>query len=147
MCSNKMCRHLPCFVLILTIIMDYIFLILYPIGLTSARYTEMRYLYFFLQNLLVFMLLWSILATSCKRPGKVPPFYGHFNQQEVNMAQEVQYNTDKDETNPRWCQTCNSLKPKRTHHCSKCKTCILTYDHHCFALGNCIGFYNKKSFI
>lgn len=47
----------------------------------------------------------------------------------------------------RYCQTCNSYKPDRSHHCSVCRRCILKMDHHCVFVNNCISFYNYKFFI
>lgn len=47
----------------------------------------------------------------------------------------------------RYCRTCNSYKPDRSHHCSVCRRCILKMDHHCVFVNNCISFYNYKFFI
>eukprot|EP01134_Creolimax_fragrantissima_P006791 CFRG6791T1 len=46
----------------------------------------------------------------------------------------------------RYCITCNTLKPDRTHHCSTCRTCVLRMDHHCPWIANCVGFKNHKFF-
>ena len=46
----------------------------------------------------------------------------------------------------RWCRTCQSLKPPRSHHCSVCRTCVLKMDHHCPWVGNCVGYNNYKPF-
>ena len=46
----------------------------------------------------------------------------------------------------RWCRTCQSLKPPRSHHCSVCRTCVLKMDHHCPWVGNCVGHNNYKPF-
>lgn len=73
-------------------------------------------------------------------PGRVPAFYGHFWQKEIDNAEK------DDDGNTKFCKICNSLKPRRAHHCGKCNSCALTLDHHCYMLG-CIGFFNKKSFI
>lgn len=79
--------------------------------------------------------MWSLAATVMTDPGKVPPFYGHFNSGEAN-GQQLPY-----------CKPCNLYKAFRSHHCSKCNVCVLCMDHHCFWVANCIGFYNRKSFI
>mmetsp|Transcript_4639 Transcript_4639/g.3154 ORF Transcript_4639/g.3154 Transcript_4639/m.3154 type:complete len:201 (+) Transcript_4639:583-1185(+) len=46
----------------------------------------------------------------------------------------------------RYCFTCESLKPPRSHHCSICDACVLKMDHHCPWVGNCVGFKNHKFF-
>ena len=48
---------------------------------------------------------------------------------------------------PRWCRTCDAIKPPRAHHCSVCGTCVLKMDHHCPWVGNCVGFSNYKAFV
>jgi len=45
------------------------------------------------------------------------------------------------------CQKCCAIKPKRAHHCSVCKRCILKMDHHCPFVNNCIGYCNQKYFV
>lgn len=45
------------------------------------------------------------------------------------------------------CTICDSVKPPRAHHCSKCGRCVMRMDHHCPWLGNCIGFKNLKFFL
>lgn len=47
----------------------------------------------------------------------------------------------------RFCVLCQCLKPVRTHHCSKCKECVLKMDHHCVWLSTCIGHANYKFFL
>eukprot|EP00866_Antonospora_locustae_P002253 jgi/Antlo1/2253/409 len=48
--------------------------------------------------------------------------------------------------NLRVCPICDTFKPPRAHHCSKCGKCYLKYDHHCFLLGTCIVFQRYKFF-
>ena len=45
------------------------------------------------------------------------------------------------------CVPCVAYKPVRSHHCSKCRACILRYDHHCYFFGQCVGLHNHKQFI
>jgi len=47
----------------------------------------------------------------------------------------------------RVCRRCNSFKPKRAHHCSICKRCIIKMDHHCPWVNNCVGIGNHKYFL
>lgn len=48
---------------------------------------------------------------------------------------------------PRYCKTCSSYKPPRSHHCKTCQRCVLRMDHHCPWLANCVGHYNYAHFI
>lgn len=45
------------------------------------------------------------------------------------------------------CDICQTYKPPRCHHCSRCSKCFLKMDHHCLFLDTCIGFHNYKFFI
>lgn len=50
-------------------------------------------------------------------------------------------------TRTRYCQTCASYKPPRTHHCSDLNRCILKMDHNCPWTNNVIGFRNYGHFM
>ncbi|CAI8509985.1 unnamed protein product [Hanseniaspora opuntiae] len=50
-------------------------------------------------------------------------------------------------SNFNYCDTCDFLKPERTHHCKTCNTCVLKMDHHCPWFAVCIGIRNHKRFI
>ena len=44
------------------------------------------------------------------------------------------------------CQTCNIVKPFRSHHCHDCGNCIYNFDHHCPWIGGCVGGRNYVYF-
>lgn len=45
------------------------------------------------------------------------------------------------------CRRCKTFKPKRAHHCSVCRRCIIKMDHHCPWVNNCVGIGNHKYFL
>lgn len=45
------------------------------------------------------------------------------------------------------CIFCLYIRPERSHHCKKCRKCILKMDHHCDILNNCIGYYNYNLYM
>ncbi|CAB9514350.1 Palmitoyltransferase ZDHHC7 [Seminavis robusta] len=47
----------------------------------------------------------------------------------------------------RLCRRCNAFKPRRAHHCSVCRRCIIKMDHHCPWVNNCVGIGNHKYFL
>ncbi|KAH7637701.1 palmitoyltransferase zdhhc6-like protein [Dermatophagoides farinae] len=51
-----------------------------------------------------------------------------------------------DEQYLQYCYQCDGYKAPRSHHCSKCKRCILKMDHHCPWINNCCGYRNQKFF-
>jgi len=46
-----------------------------------------------------------------------------------------------------WCAKCDTYRPRRTHHCSTCRSCVLDMDHHCPWVNNCVGWRNHKYFL
>lgn len=47
----------------------------------------------------------------------------------------------------RTCGVCHFNKPERTHHCSRCRRCVVNLDHHCVWTGSCIGERNLRYFL
>jgi hypothetical protein len=45
-----------------------------------------------------------------------------------------------------FCQVCDSWRPARAHHCSRCRKCVLMLDHHCVWIGQCVGANNLRHF-
>jgi len=66
-------------------------------------------------------------------PGFVPP---EWEQTQIESG-----------TQERKCDQCNRPKPPRSHHCRRCKTCILKMDHHCPWTNSCVGYYNYKYYL
>ncbi|KDO31586.1 hypothetical protein SPRG_03515 [Saprolegnia parasitica CBS 223.65] len=51
------------------------------------------------------------------------------------------------DTEARYCEKCDCVKPESFHHCSVCMRCISHMDHHCPWTSNCVGERTKKIFI
>lgn len=45
------------------------------------------------------------------------------------------------------CRRCQTIKTKKTHHCSTCGRCIIKMDHHCPWVNNCVAIFNQKYFL
>lgn len=80
----------------------------------------------------IIMILWSLYRTSTVDPGQIPK----------HTMQEYDESKFRD-----YCLSCAIKRPERSHHCSKCKRCILNMDHHCIWTSNCIGLNNRKYFL
>lgn len=57
------------------------------------------------------------------------------------------------DTRVRVCEKCPAkladrlpAKPERTHHCSRCRSCVRRMDHHCGFLSGCVGLRNHREF-
>uniref|UniRef100_A0A7E4ZXI9 Palmitoyltransferase n=1 Tax=Panagrellus redivivus TaxID=6233 RepID=A0A7E4ZXI9_PANRE len=53
----------------------------------------------------------------------------------------------QDMSHTRFCEECNCICPRRSHHCPICDYCVLRKDHHCFFTGGCVGLANQRYFI
>eukprot|EP00980_Cylindrotheca_fusiformis_P031280 scaffold26118_cov171-Cylindrotheca_fusiformis.AAC.1 len=106
-------------------------------------------------------------------PGAVPPDATPLSEDSNNVEAQPGGETDalnQPKRGKRLCRRCNSFKPKRAHHCSVCRRCIIKMDRayfvllcevvfmdilaHCFVLAdhcpwvnNCVGIGNHKYFL
>ncbi|TNV82004.1 hypothetical protein FGO68_gene2770 [Halteria grandinella] len=48
---------------------------------------------------------------------------------------------------PRYCSTCNIIRPPKASHCSICDHCVRVFDHHCTFINNCVGVRNMRPFV
>eukprot|EP00347_Sterkiella_histriomuscorum_P019407 403341740 len=55
--------------------------------------------------------------------------------------------TNLDQSWHKRCNSCNYIKPLRTHHCSVCNRCVFLMDHHCPWVNNCLGLENYRYFL
>lgn len=101
-----------------------------------------------LEQIFVFLLVWSFYQAVATSPGSVPDTaeWADLQAAELTRSHLLQ---EKKHTNGavRWCRSCEIVKPDRSHHCRLCDICVLKMDHHCPWIANCVGFYNYKYFI
>ena len=80
-------------------------------------------------NLLSILASYSHFAAMTTDPGAVP-------RESVPLSDDEQENDYEAAMPPggerfrKFCKRCKAFKPKRAHHCSICKRCILKMDHH-----------------
>ncbi|CDW83712.1 dhhc zinc finger domain containing protein [Stylonychia lemnae] len=59
---------------------------------------------------------------------------------------------------PRYCETCNIMRPPKASHCSTCDNCVVAFDQqviqilktsssHCTFINNCVGLRNMRVFV
>jgi len=46
-----------------------------------------------------------------------------------------------------FCGQCEGYKAPRSHHCRRCKRCVMKMDHHCPWINTCVGHYNHGHFV
>ncbi|GIL56612.1 hypothetical protein Vafri_11947 [Volvox africanus] len=99
------------------------------------------------------MCVWSYLATVMLDPGRVPPDWHPFPDEQHARAEleRLSYTTyyydRRDPRRPRFCKRCQVWKPERAHHCSVTGRCVLKMDHWCIWVVNCVGLLNYKAFL
>ncbi|KAI7832389.1 DHHC palmitoyltransferase-domain-containing protein [Gamsiella multidivaricata] len=91
-------------------------------------------------NFSLVMLCWNYYLAMVTDPGS-PPL--NWNPPMDGSGVEYKRTTHT----PRYCRTCDTYKPARTHHCRTCKRCILKMDHHCPWIRNCVGYFNYGHFV
>ncbi|KAF8287882.1 putative palmitoyl acyltransferase 2 [Trypanosoma cruzi] len=89
---------------------------------------------------LFFLATWAYLAAAVTDAGRVPSEFGQHAPRSASLALRVSGALNI-------CPVCGMYKPQRTHHCSRCRRCVLKYDHHCPWLGRCVGFFNYKLYL
>ncbi|ORZ31143.1 DHHC palmitoyltransferase-domain-containing protein [Catenaria anguillulae PL171] len=90
------------------------------------------------------LLIWINYYLSVRAPaGFVPSSYTPPTTLAPDTLLEIKQTTAK----PRYCRSCSTYKPPRSHHCSTCNRCVLKMDHHCPWTNNCIGYYNQAHFV
>ena len=85
------------------------------------------------------ILFCSIAALACANhflamtsdPGAVPPDAVPLPDPEKGIDEMTALNLNPAKLGRRFCRRCNAYKPKRAHHCSICKRCVVKMDHHC----------------
>jgi hypothetical protein len=67
-------------------------------------------------------------------------------QKERQMAENDKIRQGAHIYKPRYCNTCNIIKPVKASHCGMCNNCVMEFDHHCTFINNCVGRRNIKYF-
>ncbi|KAG0326907.1 Palmitoyltransferase [Dissophora globulifera] len=113
------------------------------LGYLSIMWTNLNVqalLYLIPFNCSLFMLCWNYYLTMMTDPGSPPH---DWSPPDDGSSIEFKRTTHT----PRYCRTCDSYKPPRTHHCRSCKKCVLKMDHHCPWVRNCVGYFNYGYFV
>ncbi|CAK90838.1 unnamed protein product (macronuclear) [Paramecium tetraurelia] len=104
----------------------------YFVFIQISKQTLIEWIYISIGTFSIVMLFWALYRTSRIDPGFIPK----------DTLGEYDENKQRD-----YCLQCRIKRPERSHHCSKCKRCVLNMDHHCVWTANCIGLYNRKYFL
>lgn len=83
------------------------------------------------------------------KPQSVPQNGRFVHQPDGTYAREVWFSQEEmnDQGPTKFCVDCNTVTPRRSHHCPICQICVLRKDHHCFMTGGCVGLANQRYFI
>ncbi|RCH88439.1 Palmitoyltransferase [Rhizopus azygosporus] len=91
-------------------------------------------------NILVLFVFYNYYLAVTTDPGKIPT---NWEPPSSLIAPVI---ATEGITGPRYCKTCKTYKPPRSHHCRYCKRCVLKMDHHCPWINNCVGHENYGHF-
>ncbi|PWN54162.1 hypothetical protein IE53DRAFT_383298 [Violaceomyces palustris] len=131
--------------------------IIWPYFSTTASFTLRQLLTLLIPfNLGVFMIYYNYFLCVKTHPGSVPKGWEpDWTALEITVPvnsydpvkREATVELKQYSFKPRYCRTCRSFKPPRSHHCKTCGRCVLRMDHHCPWLANCVGHANYGHFI
>jgi len=72
------------------------------------------------------LLILSMVKVCSTNPGYVE--ISEENKREYEILEQLTTNVQQEKS---ICRKCQISRPKSSHHCSKCKRCVLSMDHHC----------------
>lgn len=108
--------------------------------------------------ILIFLMYWSYLKAKYCHPGPVPKDWQNWNGSPMTRPKDPIYAIDvslygassisfiSKKNSKLYCNKCQTYRPYRTGHCSRCNICVTRIDHHCNFINNCVGSNNQRYF-